>query len=65
MAANATTYYVDDAEDIPALLHASKARLLSTPQTCNVDFDRILRGQADEEDPGTLRVVAILNNFHD
>ena len=64
-AVTSTTYYEEDGEVIPALIHASKASMLSTLRTGNVDFDSLLRVQADKEAPDTLWVVATLNNFHD
>jgi len=55
LAVAAGTYFDKDSEVIPALLHASKARLLSTLRTCKVDFDSLMRLQADNDGPEILR----------
>ena len=58
-----TTYFKKVEHVIPALLHASKARLLSFLRACPVYYDSILRVTADTDAPEYLRVVATYSNF--
>ena len=58
-----TTYFDREDEVIPALMHASKARLLSSLRASPVYYDSLVRVTADTDEPEFLRAVATYSNF--
>ena len=58
-----TTYFENVEQVIPALLHAAKARLLSSLRASPVYSDSLVRVTTDTDAPEVLRVVAKYSNF--